>query len=41
TAALAKRGYGREEISKIWGGNFLRLMRKAETIAAERKAAAD
>ena len=41
TAALAKRGYGREEIAKIWGGNFLRLMRKAEDVAQERKAAAD
>ncbi len=41
TAALAKRGYGREELEKIWGGNFLRLMRKAEEVAAERKAAAD
>ncbi|MGE4480291.1 dipeptidase [Acidocella sp.] len=41
TAALARRGYGREEIAKIWGGNFLRLMRKAEDVAQERKAAAD
>ena len=41
TAALAKRGYGREEIAKIWGGNFLRLMRKAEAVAAEFRAAAE
>lgn len=41
TAALAKRGYGKEEIAKIWGGNFLRLMRKAEHVATQRKAAAD
>lgn len=41
TAALARRGYGHEEIAKIWGGNFLRLMRKAEDVAARRKAAAD
>ena len=41
TAALARRGYGREEIAKIWGGNFLRLMRKAEDVAQERLAAAD
>ncbi|GAN78860.1 dipeptidase [Acidocella aminolytica 101 = DSM 11237] len=33
TAALARRGYGRLEIEKIWGGNFLRLMRKAEEAA--------
>jgi membrane dipeptidase len=41
TAALAKRGYGREELEKIWGGNFLRLMRKAEDVTAQSKAAAD
>ncbi|MDE2238306.1 MAG: dipeptidase [Rhodospirillales bacterium] len=41
TAALARRGYGREDIAKIWGGNFLRLMRKAEEVSEERKAAAD
>ncbi len=41
TAALARRGYGSEEIAKIWGKNFLRLMRRAEEVAAERKAAAD
>ena len=39
TAALAKRGYGRSEIEKIWGGNFLRLMRKAEAVAGEKAAA--
>lgn len=33
TAALARRGYGRAELEKIWGGNFLRLMRKAEETA--------
>lgn len=41
TAALARRGYGRAELEKIWGGNFLRLMRKAEAVAGARKAAAD
>lgn len=33
TAALARRGYGRAELEKIWGGNFLRLLRKAEETA--------
>lgn len=33
TAALSRRGYGRAELEKIWGGNFLRLMRKAEAEA--------
>lgn len=33
TAALARRGYGRTEIQKIWGGNFLRLLRQAEAAA--------
>ncbi|WP_298216094.1 dipeptidase [Acidocella sp.] len=41
TAALARRGYGRDELGKIWGGNFLRLMRLAEAAAASPKAAAD
>jgi membrane dipeptidase len=30
TAELAKRGYQREALQKIWGGNFLRLLRQAE-----------
>ena len=30
TAELVKRGYGGEDIAALWGGNFLRLMRKAE-----------
>lgn len=33
TAALVRRGYGRAELEKIWGGNFLRLMRQAEDTA--------
>ena len=32
TRELARRGYGREELGKIWGGNFLRLLRKAEAV---------
>lgn len=34
TAELARRGYGREELQKIWGGNVLRLLRQAEEVAA-------
>jgi membrane dipeptidase len=30
TAELVKRGYSREEINKIWGGNFLRVFRQVE-----------
>ena len=34
TAELVRRGYGREEIAALWGGNFLRVLRAAEEIAA-------
>jgi membrane dipeptidase len=34
TAELARRGYGPAELAKIWGGNFLRLLRQAESVAA-------
>jgi membrane dipeptidase len=34
TAELARRGYGRAELAKIWGGNVLRLMRQTEQVAA-------
>ena len=30
TAELVRRGYDREAIAKIWGGNFMKLLRKAE-----------
>jgi membrane dipeptidase len=30
TKELSKRGYGHEDLQKIWGGNFLRLLRAAE-----------
>lgn len=36
TQALIRRGYGHSEIEKIWSGNFLRLMRKAEDVAKAR-----
>jgi len=32
TRELARRGYDHEALQKIWGGNFLRLLRKAEAI---------
>jgi membrane dipeptidase len=34
TAELVRRGYGREELQKIWGGNVLRLLRQTEELAA-------
>ncbi len=34
TAELAKRGYDKESLQKIWGGNFLRLLRQAEVVRA-------
>jgi membrane dipeptidase len=33
TAEMIKRGYSREEIDKIWGGNFLRVFREVEKTA--------
>ena len=33
TAAMLERGYTPAEIGKIWGGNFLRVMREAERLA--------
>jgi membrane dipeptidase len=30
TAELVRRGYGRDAIAALWGGNFLRVMRMAE-----------
>ena len=33
TAELVRRGYGPAEIGQLWGGNFLRLMRRAEDAA--------
>lgn len=31
TRELIKRGYGEQDIAKIWGGNFLRVLRASET----------
>lgn len=33
TAELVRRGYDRGALEKLWGGNFLRCMRRAEEIA--------
>jgi membrane dipeptidase len=35
TAELVRRGYDENEIAALWGGNFLRLMKKAEEYAAK------
>ena len=35
TAELVRRGYSREDIAKLWGGNLLRVWRDVERIAAE------
>jgi membrane dipeptidase len=35
TQELLNRGYGREDIHKILGGNLLRVMRQAEKVAKE------
>ncbi|MBV8093971.1 MAG: dipeptidase [Acetobacteraceae bacterium] len=34
TAALMRRGYDRDAIAALWGGNFLRVMRTAEEVAS-------
>jgi len=34
TAALLAAGYGREDLAKIWGGNVLRVLRRAEAYKA-------
>ncbi len=37
TAELARRGYGPAQLTALWGGNFLRLLRQAEVVAAGQK----
>jgi membrane dipeptidase len=37
TLELVKRGYTENEIRKIWGGNFMRVMNKTEKVAAKYK----
>lgn len=34
TAELVRRGYDRDALTRLWGGNFLRVMRIAESAAA-------
>ena len=34
TVELSKRGYDASEIAALWGGNFLRLLTRAEELAA-------
>lgn len=33
TRELIKRGYSNEDIAKIWGGNFMRVMRQVQSVA--------
>ena len=33
TAELVRRGYSKEDIAKIWGGNLLRVMEAVEAAA--------
>jgi microsomal dipeptidase-like Zn-dependent dipeptidase len=32
---LVRRGYSRDDIEKLWGGNLLRVWREVEEVAAE------
>ena len=38
TVGLLRRGYSAEDIQKIWGGNFLRVLHQAEQAAAPKDA---
>ncbi len=40
TLELVRRGYSEEEITKIWGGNLLRVWREVERVASELQATA-
>ena len=35
TKELVARGYTEDEIAKLWGGNFLRVLRQVEEVAAQ------
>lgn len=37
TLELVRRGYNKEDIEKIWSGNFMRVFREVESIAKELK----
>jgi len=41
TLELVRRGYTEEQISKMWGGNLLRVMREVEKVAAGLQKKAD
>jgi membrane dipeptidase len=36
TIELLRRGYSKQDIAKIWGGNVMRVLRKVEEIAKEK-----
>ena len=36
TIELLKRGYSKDDIVKIWGGNFIRVWRTAEKVAEQK-----
>jgi membrane dipeptidase len=40
TLELVRRGYGGDDIRKLWGGNLLRVWREADSVAAEMQGAA-
>jgi len=35
TVELLRRGYSRDDIAKIWGGNFMRVMREVQSAAGQ------
>jgi membrane dipeptidase len=39
TAELLKRGYTEQDIDKLWGGNFLRVLKQAENVGQQRTVA--
>ncbi|WP_165225528.1 membrane dipeptidase [Aquisphaera insulae] len=39
TRELVRRGYGEEQIAKLWGGNFLRVFRDVESVARRSRTA--
>jgi microsomal dipeptidase-like Zn-dependent dipeptidase len=38
TVELLRRGYSEKDIGKLWGGNFLRVWAKAQSLSDEKKA---
>jgi membrane dipeptidase len=36
TAELLQRGYSESDITKIWGGNFMRVFREVEKLAGRK-----